>query len=85
MVGGLVVLGVGFGVAQSASMHTMLGRVEPAAYGTVSAVWNLAFDLGWGVGSVAVGLLVGAVGYGPAFVLTAIAVALVSAKRLTRG
>ena len=74
----MVALGIGFGVAQSASMTTMLARVEPAAYGTVNAVWNTAFDLGWGVGSIAVGVLVGAVGYGPAFVVTAIAVALVA-------
>ena len=85
VIGGMVALGIGFGVAQSSSMHTMLARVEPAAYGTVNAVWNAAFDLGWGVGSIAVGALVGAVGYGPAFVVTAIAVALVAAKRLTRG
>ncbi len=81
----MVALGIGFGVAQSASMTTMLARVEPAAYGTVNAVWNLAYDLGWGVGSLVVGVLVGAVGYGPAFVVTAIAVALVATKRLTRG
>ena len=85
VVGGMVALGIGFGVAQSASMTTMLARVEPAAYGTVNAVWNLAYDLGWGAGSIAVGALVGAVGYGPAFVVTAIAVALVATKRLTRG
>ena len=45
----------------------------------------MAYDLGWGAGSIAVGVLVGAVGYGPAFVVTAIAVALVATKRLTRG
>jgi predicted MFS family arabinose efflux permease len=85
VIGGMVALGIGFGVAQSSSMHTMLARVEPAAYGTVSAVWNLAFDLGWGVGSIVVGVLVGALGYAPAFVVTAVVVALVAARKLTRG
>ena len=84
VLGGMVALGVGFGVSQSASMNVMLARVEPAAYGTVSAIWNTAFDLGWGVGSIAVGVLVGAVGYRPAFVVTAVAVALVAARRVTR-
>jgi predicted MFS family arabinose efflux permease len=85
VMGGMVVLGVGFGIAQAASLTTMLTRVEPAAYGTVNAVWNMAYDLGWGVGSIAVGVLVGAVGYGPAFLVTAMAVGLVATKRLTRG
>jgi predicted MFS family arabinose efflux permease len=85
VLGGMVALGVGFGVAQSASLTTMLARVEPAAYGTVNAVWNLAYDLGWGAGSLAVGVLVGAVGYGPAFVVTAVAVGLVAMRRVTRG
>jgi predicted MFS family arabinose efflux permease len=76
---GMVALGIGFGVAQSSSMHTMLARVEPAAYGTVNAIWNTAFDLGWGVGSIAVGALVGVLGYGPAFAVTAVAVALAGA------
>ena len=85
VLGGMVALGIGFGVAQSSSMHTMLARVEPAQYGTVNAVWNTAFDLGWGVGSIAVGGLVGVMGYGPAFLVTAVAVALVATKRITRG
>ena len=84
VLGGMVALGIGFGVAQSASLTTMLARVEPAAYGTVNAVWNLAYDLGWGAGSLAVGVLVGSVGYGPAFVVTAVVVALAAATRVSQ-
>ena len=82
---GMVALGIGFGVAQSSSMHTMLARVEPAAYGTVNAVWNTAFDLGWGVGSIAVGGPGRRGGLRPGVRGHRVAVALVATKRLTRG
>ncbi len=39
----------------------------------MSAVWNVAYDLGWGVGAAAVGLLVTSVGIPVAFAATAAA------------
>jgi predicted MFS family arabinose efflux permease len=49
----------------------MLERVAPAEYGTVSAVWNVAYDSGWGLGAAGFGVLAGATGYPMAFVATA--------------
>ena len=49
----------------------MLERVPSSAYGTVSAVWNLAYDLGWGMGAAGVGMVVSMNGYPSAFALTA--------------
>ena len=56
---------------QNASMATMLNRVAPSGYGAVSAIWNLAYDLGLGVGAFGFGLLATRTGYPPAFAVTA--------------
>jgi predicted MFS family arabinose efflux permease len=75
-VGGLVVvgavlLGLGFGVAQNASLTLMFDRVSASGYDMVSAVWNLAYDAGMGLGAAGFGALAVRAGYGYAFVLTA--------------
>ncbi|MEU9993253.1 MFS transporter [Streptomyces sp. NPDC048045] len=72
---GALIFGTGFGVAQNATLAVMYGRVPRASYGTVSALWNLAYDAGMGVGAAGFGLLAGHTGYGWAFVLTAVAMA----------
>ncbi|MEU5537138.1 MFS transporter [Streptomyces sp. NPDC020362] len=69
---GALVFGTGFGVAQNATLALMYSRVSRASYGTVSALWNLAYDGGMGVGAAGFGLLAGRTGYGWAFVLTAV-------------
>ncbi|WP_163510854.1 MFS transporter [Fodinicola acaciae] len=68
---GMAVFGAGFGVAQNASMTLMLSRVSPASFGSVSAVWNIAYDAGWGWGAAAFGLAATQLGYSPAFAATA--------------
>jgi predicted MFS family arabinose efflux permease len=71
LIGGMFLFGAGFGVVQSASLNLMLDRVAPAGYSTASAVWNIAYDAGWGLGSVLFGLIVAQTGYPLAFGLTA--------------
>jgi len=68
---GMVVFGTGFGVTQSASMAMMMDRVAPSGYGTVSAMWNMAYDLGWGAGAATFGILAAVAGYPAAFAATA--------------
>jgi predicted MFS family arabinose efflux permease len=80
---GMALFGAGFGVAQAASLTTMLQRVPPDRYGAVSAAWNAAYDLGWGVGALGVGLVVASLGV-PAGFATAAVLAL-TALPLTRG
>jgi predicted MFS family arabinose efflux permease len=65
--------GIGFGVAQNATLTLMYARVSTAGYGTVSAMWNFAYDAGMGVGAVAFGWLAAGTGYPWAFALTALA------------
>jgi predicted MFS family arabinose efflux permease len=83
---GAVVFGTGFGVLQNASLSLMYARTEAAAYSTVSAIWNAAYDMGMAVGAIGVGLLIGATGYSVAFLVTAAVMvpALLMAVRETR-
>jgi hypothetical protein len=50
----------------------MLQRADASAYGTVSALLNLAYDVAWGVGAAGFGFgfVVAPVGYPAAFALT---------------
>lgn len=69
---GMVLFGAGFGIAQSASLTLMFSRVPASGYSTVSAVWNIAYDLGWGAGAAGIGIVVVHHGYPVAFALTAV-------------
>jgi predicted MFS family arabinose efflux permease len=82
VVGGMAVFGIGFGMAQAASLNIMLQRAPRAQYGAVSAVWNAAYDLGWGAGAVGIGVVVSQAGYSAGFVASACLV--LAALPLTR-
>jgi predicted MFS family arabinose efflux permease len=57
-------LGVGFGLLQSGSLGLMLERAPQRQADAVSAAWNIAYDLGLGLGGLGFGLVSGAAGYG---------------------
>ncbi|MGW4563007.1 MFS transporter [Streptomyces sp. NPDC004561] len=67
---GAAVFGTGFGIAQNATLTLMYSRVSRPSYGTVTALWNLAYDGGMGVGAAGFGLLAAHTGYGWGFGLT---------------
>jgi MFS family permease len=71
VLGGMVLFGAGFGISQNASMATMFERVPATRYGTVSAVWNLAYDAGTGAGAFGFGLLASGAGYPAGFAVVA--------------
>jgi predicted MFS family arabinose efflux permease len=71
VLGGMLLFGTGFGIAQSASLAAMFDRVTPSGYSAVSAVWNMAYDAPYGLGSLAFGVVAVHTGYPPAFALTA--------------
>jgi MFS family permease len=79
---GAALFGVGFGVCQNASLAVMFDRVGQSGYGTVSAIWNLAFDAGMGLGAAGFGVLVTYTGYPVGFAVTGalMLVALVPAR-----
>ncbi|TMQ90440.1 MFS transporter [Actinomadura soli] len=68
---GMVLFGAGFGLTGNASMAVMLDRVPSSSYGTVSALWNVAYDVGIGLGATGFGLAAVHTGYPAAFGLTA--------------
>jgi predicted MFS family arabinose efflux permease len=71
VIGGAVVFGAGFGVAQNATLSLMYARVPESGYGTVSALWNLAYDAGMGLGAAGFGAVAVQAGYPASFALTA--------------
>ncbi len=73
---GAAVFGLGFGVAQNASISLMFRSVPSTDYDTASAVWNIAYDAGMGLGAAAFGLLVGVVGFPAGFALAAVLIPL---------
>jgi predicted MFS family arabinose efflux permease len=66
----MLVFGLGFGTAQSATLNLMFSRVADSGYGTASALWNLAYDTGVGLGAAGFGLVAAETGYPAAFGLT---------------
>jgi MFS family permease len=71
VVAGAAAFGAGFGVLQNATLTLMYARVPAAEYGTVSAIWNGAYDLGMAAGAIAVGALVACTGFSAAFLVVA--------------
>jgi predicted MFS family arabinose efflux permease len=67
VVAGAVLLGLGFGIAQNASLTIMFERVSLSGYDMVSAVWNLSYDAGLGLGATGFGVLAARAGYPGAF------------------
>jgi predicted MFS family arabinose efflux permease len=71
VIAGAAVFGAGFGVTQNVTQTLMYDRAAESAYGAVSAVWNLAYDGGMGLGAAGFGVLALYTGYPAAFALTA--------------
>jgi predicted MFS family arabinose efflux permease len=72
VIAGMCLFGSGFGICQNATFALMIGRMPPSGAGTASALWNLAYDAGYGAGPAAFGLVVNHTGYPAAFALTAV-------------
>jgi predicted MFS family arabinose efflux permease len=71
VIAGAAVFGLGFGVTQNVTQTVMYDRVPESAYGASSALWNLAYDGGMGLGAAGFGVLALHTGYPLAFVLVA--------------
>jgi MFS family permease len=69
---GMCLFGTGFGIVQNATFVLMIDRMPASGAGTASALWNLAYDAGYGAGPAAFGLFVGHTGYPVAFALTGV-------------
>jgi predicted MFS family arabinose efflux permease len=67
---GMTLFGAGFGIVQNATLTLMIDRMPASGVGTASALWNLAYDAGYGAGPAVFGLFAGRTGYPVAFALT---------------
>ncbi|BCJ39431.1 MFS transporter [Actinoplanes ianthinogenes] len=73
VIGGALVFGAGFGLLQNATLALMYDRAPAGAALSVSAIWNIAYDLGMAAGALLAGFAIGWLGYPLTFVLTAAA------------
>jgi MFS family permease len=64
---GMAVFGAGFGVLENATFALLIEQLPEAK---ASALWNLAYDAGYGAGPAAFGLICARTGYPLAFALT---------------
>jgi predicted MFS family arabinose efflux permease len=72
---GMCLFGTGFGISQNATFALMIDRMAASGSsgpGTASALWNLAYDAGYGAGPIIFGLFVSQTGYPAAFALTGV-------------
>ena len=76
--------GLGFGAVQNETVTVMLNRAGPTGHGRASAVWNIGYDGGLGVGAVVLGSVIQLLGYGPAFTVLAVALVAVVPLALRR-
>jgi MFS family permease len=70
LLAGMVLFGTGFGICQNVTFTLMISRVPVTGYGTASALWNLAYDAGYGAGPMVFGVFVACTGYPLAFAAT---------------
>jgi MFS family permease len=80
MLAGLALFGAGFGVVENSTFALLIERLPEAK---ASALWNLAYDAGYGAGPVMFGLFSARTGYPAGFALTGLLVlaALPAARR----
>ena len=70
LLGGALLFGAGFGLLQSSTLILTMERVGEDERGLGSALWNVSFDAGTGVGALLFGFLIGEGGFPVAFYLS---------------
>lgn len=68
---GAVLFGAGFGLLQNSTLLLTMERVSKKEYGLGSTLWNVAFDLGTGLGAFVFGFVIPLSGFSGAFYLCA--------------
>lgn len=70
LLGGMVIFGVGFGIIENTIFVLLIEAMPPAGAGLASALWNLAYDAGYGAGPAVFGLFAARIGYPVAFAMS---------------
>ncbi|WP_080794164.1 MFS transporter [Corynebacterium pacaense] len=76
LVVGAVLFGGGFGMVQNEALLSMFFRLPRSRVSEASAIWNVAFDAGTGLGSFILGVVAAQLAYGGAFAAGALVIAL---------
>ena len=71
----MALVGFGYGALQNVTLVCAFAQVTPRHYGSASAVWNIGFDAGTGLGAVMLGLVASAADFPSGFVASAVIVA----------
>jgi len=71
----MAVVGFGYGALQNVTLVCAFAQVGPRHYGSASAVWNIGFDSGTGLGSVLLGVVAGTVSFPAGYLVSAVVVA----------
>jgi predicted MFS family arabinose efflux permease len=64
---GAAAVGFGFGLVQNDALTVLFAAFGSGGYGAASAIWNIAFDAGTGVGALGIGAVAEPFGYPTAF------------------
>ena len=64
---GAAAVGFGFGMVQNDALTVLFAAFGAGGYGAASAVWNIAYDAGTGVGALGLGAVAEPFGYSAAF------------------
>lgn len=68
---GVLCVGISYGALQNLTLVLAFASVTRRDYGTASAVWNIGFDLGTGLGSVLVGAIAAGASFSQALLVAA--------------
>lgn len=63
VIGGVCLFGASLGIVQNTRFALMIEGAPASGAGAASALWNLAYDVGYGAGPAVFGLIVGFTGY----------------------
>ena len=74
-----VLFGLGFGAVQNESLVMAFQAAGPRQLGSASAIWNIGYDAGTGIGALALGFVATTAGYAWVFAVSAVVVALLPA------
>ena len=67
---GAAMVGISYGGLQNLTLVVTFPAVSRPHYGTASAVWNIGFDIGTGLGSVLVGMVAAGTSFSTALLMT---------------
>jgi predicted MFS family arabinose efflux permease len=83
VIAAMALFGIGFGIVQNSTLALMYGRCDRQGLDTASAMWNVAYDAGLGLGAAGFGVLAAHGRYPVAFAISAalVLVALAPARR----